>query len=44
MVESSSEDILAGAAEVDVAFLVVGDPFGCVMTIFLFEMYFSGKC
>jgi len=28
MVESSSDEILAGADEVDVAFLVVGDPFG----------------
>ncbi len=28
MVESSSDDILAGATELDVAFLVVGDPFG----------------
>ena len=28
MVESGSDDILQGAAEVDVAFLVVGDPFG----------------
>lgn len=28
MVESSSDDILAGADTDDVAFLVVGDPFG----------------
>lgn len=28
MVESASDDILAGATEIDVAFLVVGDPFG----------------
>lgn len=28
MVESSSDEILAGAAADDVAFLVVGDPFG----------------
>ncbi|KAI9749777.1 MAG: diphthine synthase [Lichina confinis] len=28
MVESASDDILAGADKVDVAFLVVGDPFG----------------
>mmetsp|Transcript_5240 Transcript_5240/g.15017 ORF Transcript_5240/g.15017 Transcript_5240/m.15017 type:complete len:270 (-) Transcript_5240:798-1607(-) len=28
MVESQSDDILAGAAEADVSFLVVGDPFG----------------
>lgn len=28
MVESSSDDILAEADKVDVAFLVVGDPFG----------------
>lgn len=28
MVESSSDDILAGADKTDVAFLVVGDPFG----------------
>ena len=30
MVESSSDDILTGADHDDVAFLVVGDPFGCV--------------
>lgn len=28
MVESSSDDILAGADKLDVAFLVIGDPFG----------------
>lgn len=28
MVESSSDEILSGAEDVDVAFLVVGDPFG----------------
>ena len=28
MVESASDEILAGAAVDDVAFLVVGDPFG----------------
>ena len=28
MVESAADDILAGAKEIDVAFLVVGDPFG----------------
>jgi diphthine synthase len=28
MVESSSDDILKDADKVDVAFLVVGDPFG----------------
>lgn len=28
MVESSSDDILSDADNVDVAFLVVGDPFG----------------
>lgn len=28
MVESQSDQILENAAEVDVAFLVVGDPFG----------------
>jgi diphthine synthase len=28
MVETASDDILADAANVDVAFLVVGDPFG----------------
>jgi len=28
MVESSSDEILAGANDDDVAFLVVGDPFG----------------
>lgn len=31
MVESSSEDILKDAEKVDVAFLVVGDPFGWVL-------------
>lgn len=30
MVESHAEDILRDAETVDVAFLVVGDPFGCV--------------
>jgi diphthamide biosynthesis methyltransferase len=30
MVESASDDILADADKVDVAFLVVGDPYGCV--------------
>jgi len=30
MVESSSDDILKDADKVDVAFLVVGDPFGYV--------------
>jgi diphthine synthase len=30
MVESASDDILADAQNVDVAFLVVGDPFGFV--------------
>lgn len=30
MVESSSDEILADADKVDVAFLVVGDPFGYV--------------
>lgn len=33
MVESSSDDILRGAKEVDVAFLVVGDPFGYVASM-----------
>lgn len=28
MVESASDDILTGADTADVAFLVVGDPFG----------------
>lgn len=28
MVESASDEILAGANTLDVAFLVVGDPFG----------------
>lgn len=32
MVESASDDILEGAQEVDVAFLVVGDPFGYAST------------
>jgi len=30
MVESSSDDILKDSDKVDVAFLVVGDPFGYV--------------
>jgi diphthine synthase len=30
MVESASDDILNGANEIDVAFLVVGDPFGYI--------------
>jgi diphthamide biosynthesis methyltransferase len=30
MVESSSDEILAGADTFDIAFLVVGDPFGYV--------------
>ncbi len=30
MVESASDDILKDADKVDVAFLVVGDPFGYV--------------
>ena len=33
MVESSSDDILAGAGTLDVAFLVVGDPFGATTHI-----------
>jgi precorrin-2 methylase len=33
MVESSSDDILQDADKVDVAFLVVGDPFGYVYTV-----------
>jgi diphthine synthase len=31
MVESSSDEILADAESADVAFLVVGDPFGWVL-------------
>lgn len=30
MVESASDEILADAQNIDVAFLVVGDPFGLV--------------
>lgn len=30
MVETESDAILEGAKDVDVAFLVVGDPFGCL--------------
>lgn len=30
LVETGSDDILEGAKDVDVAFLVVGDPFGYV--------------
>jgi diphthine synthase len=33
MVESQSDDILENADKVDVAFLVVGDPFGYVHII-----------
>lgn len=33
MVESSSDDILKDADKVDIAFLVVGDPFGYEMTV-----------
>ena len=28
MVESASDEILEGASDTDIAFLVVGDPFG----------------
>jgi diphthamide biosynthesis methyltransferase len=31
MVESSSDEILTGAKDLDVAFLVVGDPFGYIL-------------
>ena len=31
MVEMDSDEILRDADKVDVAFLVVGDPFGCVI-------------
>jgi len=34
MVESSSDDILKDADKVDVAFLVVGDPFGYTRPLF----------
>jgi diphthine synthase len=37
MVESSSDDILHDAQNVDVAFLVVGDPFGYAVQYFSFE-------
>jgi diphthine synthase len=33
MVETASDDILAGADEKDIAFLVVGDPFGYAVSI-----------
>lgn len=36
LVESDSDDILASARDVDVAFLVVGDPFGYESTALLF--------
>ena len=32
MVETESDEILRGAAEENVALLVVGDPFGCVLS------------
>lgn len=35
MVESNSDEILRNAENEDVAFLVVGDPFGFVMDICL---------
>lgn len=35
MVESSSDEILAGADKSDIAFLVVGDPFGYAYTTIL---------
>jgi hypothetical protein len=35
MVESSSDGILAGADTKDVAFLVVGDPFGFIIPLVL---------
>ena len=35
LVESGSDDILEGAKDVDVAFLVVGDPFGYVYFIII---------
>ena len=31
MVETESDEILRGADKEDVALLVVGDPFGCVL-------------
>jgi len=37
MVESASDDILKDANEVDVAFLVVGDPFGYTYAYLLFQ-------
>lgn len=36
MVESSSDDILNGADKDDVAFLVVGDPFGYLTSLLPF--------
>lgn len=33
MVESQSDEILAGARDQDVSFLVVGDPFGCAHSL-----------
>jgi hypothetical protein len=42
MVESSSDDILQDADKVDVAFLVVGDPFGYIYRAFsLFYKYLT---
>lgn len=37
MVESSSDDILKDADKVDVAFLVVGDPFGYIRLFFIYS-------
>lgn len=35
MVELESDDILKDADKVDVCFLVVGDPFGCVVALYI---------
>jgi diphthine synthase len=36
-VETGSDEILAGADKADIAFLVVGDPFGYVPYTFLMQ-------
>jgi hypothetical protein len=42
MVETESDAILDGAKDVDVAFLVVGDPFGCVSLLDMARMVSKG--
>jgi diphthine synthase len=39
MVETESDEILRGADQENVALLVVGDPFGCVIYRFIFQIF-----